>query len=114
MQTALSALSSSQTLDDDLKAISTIQAGFGLLEAEIMPAEPFLLRLSLAHNVTMALATAVDQGISEILGDKELSSGEIGSECGLPKTKVATLLRPLAGRGIFKEVSAYISSRTTY
>lgn len=88
-----------------MNAVATIQAGFGVLEAQVTPPELFLTRLAFSYQIPMALGTVVDQGIAEALGDKALSSVEIEARCGLPSGKVSRLLRLLAGRGVFREVS---------
>lgn len=119
MQTALSALSvdvAQPTTEQKRNEImNIIQAGFGALEAAIMPPAVLLCRIALQHELALAMCTVVDLGLPELLtegGENGMSSVEIETRSGLPEAKASRLLRVLTGRGIFKETKPNVWAHT--
>lgn len=89
------------------EAMKVVEAGFGALEAAILPPSMLAFRLAFLYQIPFAMSTLMDLGIPEILteaGGRGSTSDQIEERCGLPAVKVSRLLRLLAGRGVFKEV----------
>lgn len=112
MQDALSGLASvlsdrSSNKEEQMKHMSTIQAGFGFLEAAVVPKGMLLSRMATEFGVSFTLGTVVDLGIAELItacGDGGVAAEDIEKARQIPAAKVSRMLRLLAGRGIFKEL----------
>ncbi|KAG8915962.1 hypothetical protein FRC00_003182 [Tulasnella sp. 408] len=88
-------------------SLRTIIAAVGRLEATLVPPIAFLQQMALGYQVSMALGTVNDLGLADVIGSGEspMTSEAIGRKVGLPKDRVARLLRLLANHGVFSETS---------
>lgn len=121
LQKSLTDLSSSMSNPDlapeRQRSFAAVQAGFGALEAAMLPPNFLICCLAAEFQISTALALVVDQGFAEIIssgGEVGVSSVEIEALTGMPKGKVSRLLRVLCGRGVFREVKPDVWAHTRH
>ena len=62
-----------------------------------------LLRLVNGYQVSQALSVAVELGIPDLIGDVEVSAGELAAGAGADEASLYRLLRALASVGVLRE-----------
>lgn len=121
LQKSLSDLSSSLSNPDlateRQRSFAAIQAGYGALEAAMLPPTFRIFCLAAEFQVSTALGVVVDHGFAEIIssgGEQGVSSVEIEARTGMPRGKVSRFLRILCGRGVFREVKPDVWAHTPH
>lgn len=94
----------------------SVQAGFGALEAAILPPEAVVNSIGFFYQLSIALGLVVELAFPEVLTTAgqggTMSSKDIESRTNVPWAKASRLLRLMAGRGVFREVRPDVWAHT--
>lgn len=109
LSTSLSDPINPATTADRQNTFAAIQAGFGALEAAVLPSDAFICSMSLEFYNCAALGIAVEHGFAEIVSESTDDQGGVSStlieeRTGMPEGKVSRIMRLLCTRGVFREI----------